>query len=240
MYQQGPNKLDMCIYLSGHTSHQALRSSRCSLQPPLPPLCNNIKDTPVKRRPNILLHASPVLRPQHQPRRPPLKRRSSPPNRITDIPLSAQHIDALPKRNILLPARILAEYLLKLLRDKPSFVVVRARVASVFCAMHVLQVYSEERIGEPARCRGIREVDVDDERGDEREDNAETEPVEPNVRVRRPDDAVAVLVKEVAVLLQDGLVRVLFRPVVGEGAVGHFVGRRDVDARGACGRELVG
>jgi hypothetical protein len=74
---------------------------------------------------------------------------------------------------------------------------------------------------------------VYDERGDERENQAETETVEADECVVWSDDAVTVLVEEVDVLLEDGLVFVLLGPVVGEGAVGHFVAGSDVDACGA-------
>jgi hypothetical protein len=57
--------------------------------------------------------------------------------------------------------------------------------------------------------------------------------VEAAVGVEGPEDAVVVCVEEVAVLLEDGLVRVLGAPVVFCGAVGLFVGCGDVCARSA-------
>lgn len=92
----------------------------------------------------------------------------------------------------------------------------------MFRAVHVHHVDAEQRIRQPPGSCGVREVNVDDERGDEREDDAEAEAVEADVCVGGPDDAVAVLVEEVDVLLQDGLVRVFGSPIVFECAVGHF------------------
>jgi hypothetical protein len=103
----------------------------------------------------------------------------------------------------------------------------------VFRAVHVLQVNAEQRIRQPSRLCWQGKVDVYDEGGDEREDDAEAETVEPGVRVRRPDCAVVVRVEEVDVLLQDGLVRVFGGPGVCKGAGGVGVCGGNVDACGS-------
>jgi hypothetical protein len=185
----------------------SLSRRRRSLQPPLPPLLDHIKDTPIKRRPDILLHRPSILRPQHKPRRTPystplahilfpnsttsesdeekltFKSRATPPNRITDIPLAPQHIHSLPKRKILLAARIFFKNLLKLLRHKSSFIVICTCIPPMFRAVHVLQINPEQRVRKPARLRGQAEVDVYDERSNQGEDDAEAEGVETSICV---------------------------------------------------------
>ena len=53
--------------------------------------------------------------------------------------------------------------------------------------------------------RRVREVEVDDEDGEEREENVEAQLAEARVGIPRPDDAVVVAVPEQDVLLEDGL-----------------------------------
>jgi hypothetical protein len=72
---------------------------------------------------------------------------------------------------------------------------------------------------------------VDDEERERGEDYAESEIVEADEGVRRPQNAVAVAVEELAVLLQNGLMPVLLGPVAFGGAIGLVVGCGDV---GAC------
>lgn len=65
------------------------------------------------------------------------------------------------------------------------------------------RVDAEEGVGEPAWERGITEVGVDYEDGEEGEQDAIPETVEADVGVERPDDAVGVGVEEGEVLLED-------------------------------------
>jgi hypothetical protein len=74
---------------------------------------------------------------------------------------------------------------------------------------------------------------VDDEGCEDGEEDAEAQAVETDVCVVRPYHAVAVLVEEVAVLLQYCLVCVLFSPAVRLCAFRGFGGWGDVCARGA-------
>jgi hypothetical protein len=100
----------------------------------------------------------------------------------------------------------------------------------MFRAVHVLQIDPEQRVRKPARLRGQAEVDVYDERSNQGEDDAEAEGVETSICVRGPDCAVAVWIKEVDVLLENGLVRVFGSPGVFRRAVGVGVCGCDVDA----------
>lgn len=76
----------------------------------------------------------------------------------------------------------------------------------MFIFMHILDPEPEERVRQPSRYSGVREVCVDDEDGDEGEDDAEAETVEAVEGVGGPDYTIVVGVEEVAVLLQDCLV----------------------------------
>ena len=99
-----------------------------------------------------------------------------------------------------------------LLRDETTLIIVRARVAPMLRLMYPVQVHPEERVGHPAGARHIREVDMDDERRQQAQENPEPERIEAAERVQRPDDAVLVRVEEVAMLLEDRLVRVRLCP----------------------------
>ena len=73
---------------------------------------------------------------------------------------------------------------------------------------------------------------MDDEHGHDAEREVESERVEAPKGVKRPDDAVAVGVEEVAVLLEDGLVRVRVGPRWG--ALGRVRRCGLVDSRSTC------
>lgn len=194
-----------------------------------------MENTPIINRPNILFPHFAILRPQHKIRRHPLKHRSTPANRIRDIPLPLDLLHQRPNRQIILPVRILCEDVLELLRPEPALRVVRVRVGAVLCAVDVGQVDAEEGVGEPGGRGGVREVDVDYEERKGREQDPEAEVVEPDKGVAGPEDAVAVAVEEFAVLLEHGLVAVLLSPVAVGGAVGFVVGGGDVGARETWG-----
>lgn len=74
---------------------------------------------------------------------------------------------------------------------------------------------TEERVRENTRRCRIRQVEIDDEHGEERQDRVPAIVAAPTVRVERPDDAVAVPVPVGGVLLDDRLVGVLVGPVFG-------------------------
>jgi hypothetical protein len=162
------------------------------------------------------------------------KNRTTPANRIRHIALPLEHIHGIPKRQVIPPLRILCENLLELLRNIPALIIIGPGITSMFRPMHILQIDPEQRIRQPRVRRRVREIDVYDESRDDREQDAKAQPVEADERVVRRDDTVAVLVEEVAVLLQDGLVCMFLGPVVGERAERAFGGRCDVDACGAC------
>jgi hypothetical protein len=131
-----------------------LSCRRCSFQSLCPPFRNNVKDTTIKRRPDILFHHLSIFRPEHKIRRAPclllanrishikdpqltLKSRSTPPNDIVNIPQPLEHLHPLPKRQIPPAFRILRKNLLKLLRHKASFIIIRARIAAMFRPAHI-------------------------------------------------------------------------------------------------------
>ena len=68
-------------------------------------------------------------------------------------------------------------------------------------AMHVLQEEAEIRVGQPAWTGRVGEVDVDDEHGEGGEEESQSQAVEAGECVAGPENAVAVAVEEVAVLL---------------------------------------
>lgn len=105
--------------------------------------------------------------------------------------------------------------------------------------MNARDPHAEEGVREPGRARRVREVDVDDEGREDAEEEVEAELLEPDEGVRGPEDAVAVAVEEVAVLLEDRFVRVLLGPVFVGCPVGVFSVWGNVGARGAWGSELV-
>jgi hypothetical protein len=163
-----------------------------------------------------------------------LENRTTPTNWIRHIALSFQHIDRVPECKVIPPIRVLCEYFFKLLRDISALVIIRSRISSMFRPVHVLEIYPEQRVGQPSIRSWVREVDVYDKGCDNGQQDAEAEAVEPNEGVIRRHHAVAVLVEEVAMLLQHRLVCVFLGPAVGERAEGAFGRRRDVDACGTC------
>ena len=118
-----------------------------------------------------------------------------------------------------------------LLRDEPSLVVKRARVAPMLPLMDVLRVNPEEQVGQPPIHSRVRQAQVDADRGQQAEEEAEAERAEAAVRLERGDRAVPVLVEEVDVLLEYGAVCVARGPVVRLGAVGGVERGGDVGAR---------
>ena len=98
--------------------------------------------------------------------------------------------------------------------------------------VHVLDVEAEERVGDPRVAGDVREVAVDEEHGEQAEGEPKAQGVEAPEGVERPDDAVAVGVEELAVLLDDGLVRVRVSPA--GGALGRVRRGGFVRSRSAC------
>jgi hypothetical protein len=80
--------------------------------------------------------------------------------------------------------------------------------------MNTPHINPEPRIRPPGQgqARRIREVDVDDQHSEQREDDAEPQVPETDVRVPGVDLAVAVAVPEEDVLLEDGLFRLACQP----------------------------
>lgn len=189
-----------------------------------------MKNTSIVNRPYILLPHPPIFRPKHQIRRHPLKHRAAPPNWITHIPLPLNLVHQRPDVQIILAVRILCENILKLLRPEAPLGIKRVAVGAVLGAVDARQVDAETRVREPGGGGGVGEVEVDYYEGDGGEDDAETEVVEPNIGVAGPQDAVAIAIEELAVLLQHGLVPVLFGPVAIGRAVRLVVSGGDVGA----------
>lgn len=194
-----------------------------------------MENTPIIHAPDILLAHLPVLGPKHDIRGHPLKRRAAPANRIAHIALPPDLVEQRPDGEIVCAARVLGEHVLELLRAEAALRVVRVAVGAVLGAVNVVQVDAEKRVWQPRGRGRVGEVDVDYDEGEEGQDHAEAQVVEADVRVARPEDAVAVAVEVLAVLLQDGLVAVPLGPVVFGGAVGRGVGGGDVGAREAWG-----
>lgn len=92
----------------------------------------------------------------------------------------------------------------------------------MFVLVDVLDEHAEERIRKPARARRVRKIPVNDEYSNPRKDDAEAEAMKPYECILWPDNAIVVAIEEVAVLLQDSLVRVLFGPVVVCGTLRRF------------------
>lgn len=80
--------------------------------------------------------------------------------------------------------------------------------------VYVLEIEAEEQVREQVRAREIGQARVDHAHGDQAHEEVEAHVAEPAVRVPRPDDAVLVRIEELAVLLEDSLVRVLRRVLV--------------------------
>lgn len=60
---------------------------------------------------------------------------------------------------------------------------------------------------------------MDDNHGNGRQEETETETVEPNPGVLRPDNAIVVAIEPVAMLLENGLMLMLFSPIVRRSAI---------------------
>ena len=101
-------------------------------------------------------------------------------------------------------------------------------------AINVHQINPEQRVRKPATARRVGEVDMDDEQREGGENYAESEIVEADKCIARPENTIAVAVEELAVLLEHGLVAVLLGPVAFGCAVGFVVGCSDVGAGKAC------
>lgn len=126
--------------------------------------------------------------------------------------------------------RILRKDILELLRSKSALGVIRIAITPMLRAIDIDQVDAEQRVRQPGVGRWVREVDVDDEQRECAQDHTETQVVEPDEGVARPQDAVPVPIEVLAVLLQHGLVPVALCPVAFGGAVGLVVGCGDVGA----------
>ena len=100
--------------------------------------------------------------------------------------------------------------------------------------MDVLRINPEQQVGQPPVHGRVRQAQVDADRGQQAEEEAEAERAEAAVRLERGDRAVPVLVEEVDVLLEHGAVRVARGPVVCLGPVWGVERGGDVGARGAC------
>jgi hypothetical protein len=197
---------------------------------PLQSISQGVEQAPIIDSPHILLQDPAVLGPEHEIRGGPFKDCATPSNWIRDVALSLDHVDNVPPREVIASIGILCKDLLKLLGHEAPLVVVGACVAAVLCAIDLLEVDTEEGIGNPRGARRPREVDVDDEEGDGREDDAEAQTMEPHECVLRPQNTVVVPVEEVAVLLEDGLVGMFLGPVVGRRALGCLYGRGKICA----------
>lgn len=130
-----------------------------------------------------------------------LKNESTPSNRIVDIPLPHQRPPEISHSQILPPLSVLCKNLLKLGWDEAALGIVRACITAMPRTMHVLQEEAEIRVWQPAGTCWVREVDVDDEHGEGREEESQTQAIESGECVAGPENAVTVTVEEVAVLL---------------------------------------
>lgn len=127
--------------------------------------------------------------------------RTTPTNDVVDITLSSQHVDRVRERQVVPSICILRKDVLEPLWYIAPLIIVCACVSSMLRPVHVFEVDAEQRIRNPAaRCR-IREVDVYDERCDDREKDAESNPVEADEGVVRRNHTIAILIEEVAMLL---------------------------------------
>jgi hypothetical protein len=94
------------------------------------------------------------------------------PKRIQHISLSLHINPDLPQRDTLLvTTRILGKYVLKLLRAKPAFMIIAARITSMLVFMGPSNIYPEERISQPAGECWVAEAGMNDEDGDNGENN---------------------------------------------------------------------
>lgn len=84
-----------------------------------------------------------------------LKEGTAPSNWISDQPLALHQIHDVPYRQVVSTFGILGEHVLELLWNETTFGVVGSSVAAMFILVNVLDVDSEERIGEE---RGLRWV----------------------------------------------------------------------------------
>jgi hypothetical protein len=79
--------------------------------------------------------------------------------------------------------------------------IIRIRVGSVFTLMHAIQIYTEERIGQPARLCHIRKIGVNNYKCNKGQEKTESELVESDKGILGPENVVVICVEEVAVLL---------------------------------------
>lgn len=163
-----------------------------------------------------------------------LKNGATPSDRVRDVSLSFQHVDHIGESQIVPSICIFREDLFKFLWHVAAFIVVRPRIASMYSSVHILEVDAEHGIRKPSGGCWVREVYMNDEGGDEGEEDAEADAVKADERVRWPYHPIAILVEEVAVLLQYRLVGMLLCPPVLGGAVRGFGGRCEIDAGGTC------
>lgn len=156
----------------------------------------------------------------------------TPPDRIQDDPLAFQPIPYIPHGQAVSASTIFGEEILEFLRQKTPFAVVCARIGSMLGFVDLVEVDAEQRVRNETGTGRIGEERVDDEDGEDADQDVEADGVETVVGVARPDDAVAIAVKEIAMLLQDCLMRMSPGPIEVFGTLG--VGRRGRSI-GACG-----
>lgn len=124
-----------------------------------------------------------------------LKNEGEPSKRVDDQSQSLVRILQVTKGEavLVLAFGILGKQVFKLLWDEAPLVVICAAVAAVFGLVDVGNVNAKQRIGKEGRLCRIRESSVDDQHGQDREKDAESQSVESAEGIQRRDDPIAVL-----------------------------------------------
>lgn len=73
----------------------------------------------------------------------------------------------------------------------------------MYSTMYVLNIYPEERIGDPAGTSDVREAEMDDEHSEERYQDIKSNCAEPSVGLKGCDKPITIKIKEINMLLKN-------------------------------------
>lgn len=108
----------------------------------------------------------------------------------------------------LVPTIIFTEDILKILRLESALIVIGHTVAPMFVLMDPVKKDPEEWVWQKSGTRWIRQSQIDEQCGDQRERRPPAESPETDISVPRPDDIITISIPVIAVLLEDCAVSV--------------------------------